>query len=156
MRAGKAITIYLSEGACTALDKEVARRAELDRMEGLDGYSVTNRSKLVSEVIENYLLDWSSGEFNIQKLSAIVSPVFKKYNVKSADLFGSFARGEQTNESDIDILVDEGEASGLSFFKLQNDLSKVLNKTVDLQSVNAENKEFLNKIEKDRIQIYAA
>ena len=56
----------------------------------------------------------------------------------------------------IDILVDEGEASGLSFFKLQNDLSKALSKTVDLQSVNAENKEFLNKIEKDRIQIYAA
>ena len=156
MRAGKPITIYLSDNACKALDNEVQRRAKLDKEQGFDGYSVTNRSKLVSEVVENYLLDWSSGQLNIQKLSVIISPVLEKYEVKSADLFGSYARGEQTKDSDVDILIDEGKASGLAFFKLQNELSKILNKNVDLQSANADNKEFLSKIEKDRIQIYAA
>lgn len=57
MRTGKAVTIYLDEAALTALDQAVDRRARLDRENGLGGYSVTNRSKLVSEIVSTYLME---------------------------------------------------------------------------------------------------
>jgi len=58
----------------------------------------------------------------------------KKYGVKSIGLFGSYARGEQRDDSDIDILV-EFNANALTFrnyMGLASFLEKVLGKKVDL------------------------
>ena len=71
-------------------------------------------------------------------------------------LFGSYARGEQTDASDVDIAIDEGQIRGLAFFRVQAELSDALNKPVDLQSLNGSNQEFLNSILKDAILIYAS
>ncbi len=70
-------------------------------------------------------------------------------------LFGSYARGEQSDASDIDIVIDEGRVRGLAFFRLQTELSDALNKPVDLQSLNGSNLEFLNAILKDAVLIYS-
>ena len=156
MRSGKAVTIYLSDIALEALDKSVEERAAFDRAEGLKGYSVTNRSKLISQIVEEYLLKWDAPELSISKISEVVAPIFKDYGVRSAKLFGSYARGEQTSESDIDILVDRGEVEGLEFFKLQRTLSDALGKHVDLQSVDGGNKEFLDKVEQECVVLYAS
>ena len=71
-------------------------------------------------------------------------------------LFGSYARGEQTDTSDVDIAIDEGQIRGLAFFRVQTELSDALDKSVDLQSLNGSNQEFLNSILKDAILIYAS
>ncbi|MDN0069813.1 nucleotidyltransferase family protein [Collinsella ihumii] len=40
------------------------------------------------------------------ELSEIITPLLKHYGLKSALLFGSYARGEATPESDIDLIID--------------------------------------------------
>jgi len=65
--------------------------------------------------------------------------ILKKYGIKKAGIFGSYARGEQTEDSDIDILV-ELSSSGFSlidFIRLKNILEDSLNKKVDLVEYSA-------------------
>lgn len=61
-------------------------------------------------------------------------PVFKSYNIKKATLFGSYAKGAATENSDVDILVDSG-LKGLRFFGLLEDVTTALKKDVDLLDV---------------------
>ena len=59
---------------------------------------------------------------------------FKTQPVLKAWLFGSFARGEATPLSDVDIIVllDRSKPVGLKFFGMWNDLEKLLDRSVDL------------------------
>lgn len=63
-----------------------------------------------------------------------IKPILEKdYNITEVGLFGSYLRGEQTQDSDIDILLDH--KSGLTFFKLidlENFLLKTFNIKVDI------------------------
>lgn len=61
----------------------------------------------------------------------------KEYRVKKIGVFGSFARGEQTKTSDIDILVEFYEPIGWEFFDLQEYLRSVLKREIDLVTKNA-------------------
>jgi len=57
----------------------------------------------------------------------------EKYQVKEIGIFGSYVRGEQHEESDVDILVEFYETpSLLKFIHLENYLSDILGKKVDL------------------------
>ena len=57
----------------------------------------------------------------------------KKYGVKSIAVFGSVARNEATEGSDIDILVEFGQSVGLfEFVRIKTRLEKILNRPVDL------------------------
>ena len=61
----------------------------------------------------------------------------EKYNVKSLGIFGSYVRGEATENSDVDILVEYREAPDLiSFVELKHYLSDLLNTKVDLVMKN--------------------
>ena len=59
----------------------------------------------------------------------------KDYNAVKFFVFGSYARGEQTAESDIDILVELKAPLGLKFFKLEKFLENLFSKKVDLGTV---------------------
>ncbi len=62
----------------------------------------------------------------------------KNFGVDKIGLFGSYLRGEASEKSDIDILVEFKKPIGfLKFIKLENYLSKVLNKKVDLVTKKA-------------------
>ncbi len=57
----------------------------------------------------------------------------ERYFIKNLSVFGSYVRGEQTPESDIDILVEfEKPITLIQFIKLENYLSKLLGLKVDL------------------------
>ena len=57
----------------------------------------------------------------------------ENYGVKEMGIFGSFVRGEATEESDLDILIEfEGSISLLKFVELENYLSELLEVKVDL------------------------
>ena len=59
--------------------------------------------------------------------------IFKKYGVTKAAVFGSYARGEQKKNSDIDLLVELDERNTFfDFIGLQLELEAVLGKKVDL------------------------
>ncbi|KIM12339.1 MAG: hypothetical protein KU38_05580 [Sulfurovum sp. FS08-3] len=64
----------------------------------------------------------------------IHSPHLKeKYHIASLSLFGSYARDEQRDDSDVDLLVDfEQTPDLLTFIELEEHLSHSLNKNVDL------------------------
>ncbi len=62
----------------------------------------------------------------------------KKYSVREIGVFGSYARGEQKQSSDIDILVEFEEPIGFfKFLELEEHISKILGVKVDLVTKNA-------------------
>ncbi|MBI4784472.1 MAG: nucleotidyltransferase family protein [Oscillatoriophycideae cyanobacterium NC_groundwater_1537_Pr4_S-0.65um_50_18] len=59
------------------------------------------------------------------------------YQVTELGIFGSYARQEQTEESDVDVLIDYDQAPTLfKLVELREDLSKVLEMKVDLVTKN--------------------
>jgi predicted nucleotidyltransferase len=74
---------------------------------------------------------------NIEEIKKKVLPVVKRYEVQKAAIFGSFVRGEQREDSDIDILVefkDRENKTLLDLIGLELELQEVLNRkfVVDL------------------------
>ena len=69
-----------------------------------------------------------------QAMTQLIADYFKTQPVLKAWLFGSYARGEQTEESDVDILVilDHSQPVGLKFFGMWGDLERLLGRPVDL------------------------
>lgn len=62
----------------------------------------------------------------------------EKYGVKSIGLFGSYSRGDQTSESDIDLLVEFGKPIGLfKFIALEDYLGQRLGAKVELVTEDA-------------------
>ncbi len=66
-------------------------------------------------------------------LDAILKTLLRQYNAESAILFGSYARGQATAQSDIDIIVIGGSAfDPTDIFALAEDLHRQTNKPVDV------------------------
>jgi len=62
----------------------------------------------------------------------------REYGVESLALFGSVSRGEETAESDVDILVEFFRPVGmLAFIRLQHRLAEILGRRVDLVTPKA-------------------
>lgn len=73
-----------------------------------------------------------------QKLEKQKSHLLREYNVQRIGVFGSFARGDQTPTSDIDILVELSESIGLfRFVGLEHRLEELLGRDVDLVTPRA-------------------
>ena len=90
-----------------------------------------------------------------QEVKYIILNYLKDYQPVSVGIFGSFARGESTEKSDIDILVKFKVApSLLTLIKLENELSDLLGIKVDLITTGAiKNKRVQKSIKKDLISI---
>ncbi len=76
--------------------------------------------------------------------------------IEKAWLFGSFARGEQTEDSDIDLLVQftKGIRLGLRYFHILNDLETLSKRKIDLVEVSTLDPRVVPFVNKDRILIY--
>jgi hypothetical protein len=61
----------------------------------------------------------------------------EKFSVKEIGIFGSYVRGEESEHSDIDILVKFSSPMGWEFIDLKEFLEKILGKKVDLVTVQA-------------------
>jgi predicted nucleotidyltransferase len=93
--------------------------------------------------------------YTVDEVKRIVSPIARRWDVLQMWLFGSYARGEATPESDIDILVDPEEPCGyVKLAGLLIDLEEALGMEVDLQTTDSFGEEFLAHIAKDEILIY--
>ena len=68
----------------------------------------------------------------IEKIKKKIIPILKKNKVVRAGIFGSYARGEQGKDSDIDILVKTSSPLGFEFIGIQFELEEKLKKKVDL------------------------
>ncbi len=81
------------------------------------------------------------------ELKLLMPTLKKRFKVETLDIFGSYARGEQDDDSDIDILVTYSQmVSFFTVYDLKNFLQRKLQVKVDLVS-----KEFLNPYIKSRV-----
>ena len=93
--------------------------------------------------------------YTIDRIREIAAPIAASYNIKSMHLFGSYARGEATESSDLDILIDRGGVkSGFALGGLYADLRDGFQKDLDLVTVQGADREFLNEIRRDEVLLY--
>jgi len=92
-----------------------------------------------------------------QIISHKLKSFFPAYPIEKAWLFGSYARGEETNNSDIDILVKFDKNAKISLFDyigIKVDLEENLQKNVDLVEDGYLLKQAKETADKDKILIY--
>ena len=96
----------------------------------------------------------SENVFTISKIKEIVKPISEKYNVEEIYLFGSYARGEATKDSDLDFLVFGGKSFKLTMiFELAEELREAFQKEVDVFEIHEVNTDsaFYSSIMKERL-----
>ena len=93
---------------------------------------------------------------NEQKIAPVIAEYFKTQPVLKAWLFGSYARGEQTPLSDVDLLV-EYEKGGISLLKhaaMICELEKILDRPVDIVEDGTLRPRVRKSVNQDRRLIY--
>lgn len=92
----------------------------------------------------------------MKMIKETVADYFKNQPVLKAWLFGSFSRGEETADSDVDIIVllDKSNPIGLKFFGMWSELEGLLGRRVDLVSEGTLLPFAQKSAEKERILIY--
>lgn len=86
-----------------------------------------------------------------QKLALIKPKLMEKYAIKKVGFFGSYARNQQTKNSDLDILIELGEGLGWEFFNIQLELEEFFNLKVDVVTDEALKKRLKENILNDVI-----
>ena len=106
-------------------------------MEGIDSYIKLNRRV-----------------YTIEEIAEIVSPVAKRMGVERVYLFGSYADGCATPDSDVDILIDSGEIDDyFGMGRLYVELNQALEKRLRIVPSDAD-PEFVDRIRSDSVLIY--
>ena len=93
--------------------------------------------------------------YTIEEIRDKVKPIADAYGVERIYLFGSYARGEATAESDLDFRVDKGKVRGFAFGGLINALLEAFDKKVDVVTTTSLDREFLQHIAAEEVLLYA-
>ena len=93
---------------------------------------------------------------NKETMIHLIAEYFKTQPVLKAWLFGSYSRGEETDTSDIDILIvlDDSQHVGLKFFGMYEDLKDLLGRNVDLVTDRSLAPFARESVDRDKILIY--
>ena len=94
--------------------------------------------------------------YTFEEIINIVSPIAKNYGVQAVYLFGSYARGTATVDSDLDFLVFGGKDFRLSLvYALGEDLREAFGKEIDIFEIHEvnENSDFYNEVMRERKQV---
>jgi len=89
----------------------------------------------------------------IKEIKKKIVRILKKHGVVRAGIFGSYARGEQKKNSDIDILVELSKPLGFEFVGIQFELEEKLKKKVDLLTYKSINHLLKERILNEEIKI---
>lgn len=93
----------------------------------------------------------------VAEIKRVVAKIGEKYGIKNAYLFGSYAKGEATEHSDVDLLMDLGEVTDYySYEDMRLTLAKELGTDVDVISSSNIKPRFYDLIKNDRILLYGA
>lgn len=94
---------------------------------------------------------------NVKFIKKVVNPILAKHpQIKCAYLFGSYARGEASVESDVDILIVAPDLTGFDYAGLHHELRIALNKDVDLvnHTTLLQSEKMLRDILEQGVKIY--
>jgi predicted nucleotidyltransferase len=91
-----------------------------------------------------------------EHIKQVITSYFTHKPVKKVWLFGSYARGEADENSDVDVLVDIDYIPGIAtdYINWHSDLKNMLNKNVDIVSAGWESEYIKPYIDKDKFIIY--
>ena len=93
--------------------------------------------------------------YTTEDIKRITVPIAKAYGIRRLSLFGSYARGEATEDSDVDILINKGNlAGGWTIGGLYADLCEALGKELDMVTVTGVDADFLSRIKEDEVVLY--
>lgn len=93
--------------------------------------------------------------YSIEELRSIVSPIAQAHGVASVSLFGSYARGQANDHSDVDLKIEKGALRSLyqlCGFRLA--VEDALHLPVDLVTSDSSDISFLNMIDKEEVLLY--
>ena len=110
---------------------------------------------IYSELSKYGFVDEEHGILSLDDIKKIVSQVLSQHEVEYCYLFGSYARGEAEERSDVDLVVAT-DITGMDFFGLCEYLREALHKKVDLLNLAQlnNNKQLLYEVLKDGVKIY--
>lgn len=91
---------------------------------------------------------------NIHDIQKAVSSLGSQYGAERIYLFGSYARGDADENSDIDLRIDRGTIRGWALGGLLVDLEDSLNKKVDLLTTGSLSPDFLSAIRNEEVLLY--
>ena len=115
-------------------------------------YNTRNKNKYITDLIEK---DVNPSVLTLKQIKERIMPILLKHNICEVYLFGSYARGEARNDSDIDIFCEKGDVDSLiKHSSLINELQESLGKKVDVVFISATMDEFFEEqIRKDLIKL---
>jgi len=90
---------------------------------------------------------------NFEEMKNKIVKILKKNKITRAGIFGSYARGEQKKNSDIDILVEPPKGIGFGFVGVQFEIEDELGKKVDFVSYKTIHPRLKKQILKEEIKI---
>lgn len=126
------------------------KKTDIDIINYLD--NIKNRNGYIVSLINS---DVNSSIYTIKKIKTIIKPILNKYGINDIYLFGSYARGEAKETSDIDIYCNKGNIKTLiDQGLLEDELENALNKKVDIIFDSSSiNDYFKNQIMEDMIKL---
>ncbi len=91
----------------------------------------------------------------IRNIQDKIAPVCRQYGIDKVFLFGSYVRGEATEQSDIDLRVDIGKnLKGLEVAGFYADMEDALGHRIDIMTTRQLSEKFLQSIAREEVQIY--
>ncbi|MBR1561378.1 MAG: nucleotidyltransferase domain-containing protein [Clostridia bacterium] len=95
--------------------------------------------------------------YSIEEIRERSVPVARKYGVRRLGLFGSYARGEADDDSDLDFVINKGKMRGLfEYMGFVLELEDLFGCHVDVVTDGIEDRDFLDRIRKDEVVLYEA
>lgn len=116
----------------------------------------TMKYEFIIQKLEQYgFVDETHGILTIEQIKAICKAVFENFDIDYCYLFGSYAKGKATQESDVDLLIST-PVSGMEFYDLTEALREGLKKKVDVLNIEQLNNNTIltNEILRDGVRIY--
>lgn len=92
----------------------------------------------------------------LSEIKSVVSRLGKEYGAERIYLFASYARGDMTPATGIDLRIDKGRIRGIEMGGLLLDLEDALGVPVDLIPTSSLSERFLSNIRKDEVLLYEA
>jgi len=103
--------------------------------------------------------------YSVEEMKQQIAVVARQYRIPAVYLFGSYARGDATETSDVDVLIDRENSSIRSLFDLgafYNDLNETLGRPVDVVTIDSlyqpdaqrRAPHFARALEQERVVIY--
>jgi hypothetical protein len=98
--------------------------------------------------------------YSLSEIKNIILPIIQSYGIESVYIFGSYARNEANEKSDIDLYIPTLPANmGIKFFGMYEELKENLGKNIDIVTDDteflsiAEKEYFIDNINRDKVEV---